>query len=79
MLEIKPEELFKYLDGQFGEVKSEIAEVKSDIGLLQASVDNLSRQVLSFQQEMAIMTMKVGRMESWIIHASQKIGIPYEV
>jgi peptidoglycan hydrolase CwlO-like protein len=66
------------LDEQFREVKNEIREVKEDVQSLQTSVDKLAGQVLSFQQEMTIISMKVNRMESWIQTVSVKIGVPYE-
>ncbi|HYF05407.1 MAG TPA: hypothetical protein VEA59_04510 [Patescibacteria group bacterium] len=76
-LQLQP--LFDYLDEKFTDIDGKFKKIETDIGEVKTTVANLAGQVYAFQQEMTINTMKAIRMEHWIIEASKKIGIPYNV
>lgn len=75
--DLKP--LFTYLDEEFGKIHAKLAEHDQKFDDVFSAIDGLTKQVLTFQQEMTIMSMRVSRMDSWIQAASAKLGIPYAV
>lgn len=73
------DERFERIDERFERIDERFNENEISIRNLQNSVDKLAHQVLSFQQEMTIMTMKVARMENWIQQVATKVGVEYKV
>lgn len=77
--DLKP--LFTYLDEEFGKIHAKLSGHDQKLDDVFSAIDGLTKQVLTFQQEMTmpIMSMRVSRMDSWIQAASAKLGIPYAV
>ncbi len=54
------------------------SNLEKEVGFVKTAIDNLSKQIKGYHQEMIVLVHRVERMEMWIKKASVKLGIPYE-
>ncbi len=65
-----------HLDGQFRDFNQRLSRVESKVDVLQTSIDNLTRMVKGFEEEMIVNRNRIDVLEKWARQVSEKVGIP---
>jgi hypothetical protein len=70
--------LFKYMQQEFGEIRSEFRGLQEDIGHIYDLIDGLLKRGETDEQERLVMNHQLGRHEKWINRAATKLKVKYD-
>lgn len=68
--------LFKYFDGKFSELKSDISRLEKKTDTLQTSVDGFAKSSKKTEDGLLVQTRRVDKLEEWAKPIGEKLKIP---
>jgi uncharacterized coiled-coil DUF342 family protein len=69
------QKLFKYLDNEFSNLRTEIQAIKVGQDSLQNAVDGYAKTADHYMQEMLALSHKVDRIERWVLKIAEETGV----